>query len=84
MAIGFEESAQQRKVANMEFMFAKDLEQEFRLPESTWRYWHLTGKLPATKLGRRVVWRREDVLTFLAAQGLLADDDDRLAGRARP
>ncbi|HTY34013.1 helix-turn-helix domain-containing protein [Mycobacterium sp.] len=54
----------------MDYMFASDLEREFKLPESTWRFWHTTGKLPATKLGRRLVWRRADVLAFLASQGL--------------
>jgi hypothetical protein len=53
----------------MDFMYAADLEREFKLPESTWRYWNTIGKLPATKLGRRLVWRRADVLNFLAAQG---------------
>ena len=54
----------------MELLFAEDLEREYRLLASTWRYWHYQGKLPATKLGRRLVWRRSDVVRFLAAQGL--------------
>lgn len=53
-----------------DFMFASDLEREFKLVESTWRYFHYEGKLPAVKVGRRLVWKRADVLEFLAAQGL--------------
>jgi hypothetical protein len=56
-----------------QLMFCEDLEREFRLPQSTWRYWNATEKLKAAKLGRRLVWRRSDVLAFLAAQGLDAE-----------
>jgi hypothetical protein len=54
----------------LELLFAEDLENEYRLPASTWRYWHYNGRLTATKLGRRLVWKRADVLKFLAEQGL--------------
>ncbi|WP_082950186.1 MULTISPECIES: helix-turn-helix domain-containing protein [unclassified Mycobacterium] len=53
-----------------DLLFASDLEREYRLPESTWRFWHYEGKLPAAKIGRRLVWKRSDVVAFLAAQGL--------------
>ncbi|MEC4764767.1 helix-turn-helix domain-containing protein [Mycobacterium sherrisii] len=53
-----------------DLLFARDLEREYHLPESTWRFWHYEGKLPAAKVGRRLVWKRSDVIEFLASQGL--------------
>ena len=53
-----------------DLMYAADLERDYKLPESTWRFWHYTGRLRAAKLGRRLVWKRADVLAFLAEQGL--------------
>jgi prophage regulatory protein len=36
---------------------------------STWRYWATTGRGPASfRLGRRRVWRRAEVLAWLAEQ----------------
>lgn len=50
-------------------MTAAQLEGEFGIAESTWRYWHLTGEGPASfKLGRRRVWRRSVVLNWIAAR----------------
>lgn len=53
-----------------DLMFADELEAEYRLPASSWRYFHYVGKLRATKIGRRLVWKRADVVAFLAEQGL--------------
>jgi hypothetical protein len=53
-----------------DFMFAADLERDYKLPQSTWRHWHHTGQLRAAKVGRRLVWKRGDAIAFLAEQGL--------------
>lgn len=58
-----------------QLLFASDLHREFKLPESTWRYWHYTDKLRAAKLGRRLVWKRVDVVRFLAEQGVDVGSD---------
>jgi hypothetical protein len=58
-----------------DLMFAEDLETEYRLPASTWRFWHYSKRLPATKIGRRLVWRRSDVIKFLSEQGLDASHE---------
>lgn len=50
-------------------MTAAQLQAEFGVAESTWRYWHLRGEGPPSfKLGRRRVWRRSAVLAWIAAR----------------
>lgn len=39
------------------------------IPASTWRYWAHIGTGPASfKLGRRRVWRKTDVVAWIAKQ----------------
>jgi prophage regulatory protein len=39
------------------------------IPASTWRYWAMSDAGPPSfKIGRRRVWRRSDVLAWIAAQ----------------
>jgi hypothetical protein len=73
-----------------ELLFADEMEREFRLPQSTWRYWAATDRFDTDDadadsvdadsvvvtnkgprsflLGRRRVWRRSDVESWLAAR----------------
>lgn len=52
-----------------EFLSAVDLERWTGTKASTWRYWVLTGTGPKSfKMGRRRVWRRSDVLAWVADQ----------------
>jgi prophage regulatory protein len=53
-----------------EYMDAAELEDMTGTPKSTWRYWAVvTGEEPPSlKLGRRRVWKRADVLEWLAQQ----------------
>ena len=52
-----------------EFPDAKDLEGVTGIKASTWRYWaHIGFGPPSFKLGRRRVWRRSDVLAWIANQ----------------
>jgi predicted DNA-binding transcriptional regulator AlpA len=56
-------------VAPSEYLFAEDMESEYKLPASTWRYFYGAGKGPkASKLGRRLVWKRSDVEAWIAEQ----------------
>lgn len=50
-------------------MTAPELEQMTGTPASTWRYWAHIGSGPVSfKLGRRRVWRRSVVETWLRDQ----------------
>lgn len=51
-------------------MTIKELAVETRTPEATYRYWrHCGDRGPRSfKIGRRVMYRREDVEKWLAAQ----------------
>lgn len=52
-----------------EFCYSKGLQEWTGIPASTWRYWVLTGTGPKSfKMGRRRVWKRSDVLAWIAAQ----------------
>lgn len=52
-----------------EFIGAPDLEHLTGTKASTWRYWAMLGTGPASfKLGRRRVWRRSEVLAWIANQ----------------
>lgn len=52
-----------------EFLDSKALERLTGTPASTWRYWAARGEGPASfLLGRRRVWRRSVVETWLAEQ----------------
>lgn len=52
-----------------DFVGAPDLERLTGTKASTWRYWAMLGTGPASfKLGRRRVWRRVDVLAWIAEQ----------------
>lgn len=53
----------------MDYLDSNDLEELTGTPASTWRYWSLIGKGPASfKLGRRRVWKRETFLRWMADQ----------------
>lgn len=48
---------------------APELENLTGTKASTWRYWAMTGQGPSSwKLGRRRVWRRSVVMSWLAEQ----------------
>ena len=52
-----------------EFLDAHALEQLTGTKASTWRYWAYLGEGPASfKLGRRRLWRRSDVMAWIAEQ----------------
>ncbi len=52
-----------------EFCTAAQLEEWTGTKASTWRYWVLTGTGPKSfKIGRRRVWKRSDVLAWIAVQ----------------
>jgi prophage regulatory protein len=52
-----------------EYMTAADLEALTGTPESTWRYWAHMGQGPASfRLGRRRVWKKAVVLSWLESQ----------------
>jgi prophage regulatory protein len=52
-----------------EYLTATQLEQWTGTKASTWRYWASVGEGPASfKLGRRRVWKRSAVQTWLAMQ----------------
>ncbi len=52
-----------------EYFSAPDLERLTGTKASTWRYWSHIGVGPSSmKLGRRRVWKRSVVMTWLAAQ----------------
>jgi predicted DNA-binding transcriptional regulator AlpA len=52
-----------------EYLDSLDLEHMTGTPASTWRYWAHIGSGPASfKLGRRRVWKRSAVLTWLESQ----------------
>jgi predicted DNA-binding transcriptional regulator AlpA len=56
-------------VAPSEYLFAEEMESDYKLPASTWRYFYSVGKGPkASKLGRRLVWKRSDVEAWMAEQ----------------
>ena len=52
-----------------EYCTAAQLEQWTGTKASTWRYWVSTGTGPKSfKIGRRRVWKRSEVVAWLAAQ----------------
>ena len=52
-----------------EFVDSLELEGMTGTKASTWRYWASIGQGPPSfKLGRRRVWRKSSVLTWLAEQ----------------
>ena len=49
------------------FLTTKELAEMTRSPESTVRYWRHTGRGPrGTRVGKRVLYERSDVLHWLA------------------
>lgn len=55
--------------AGADYVGSVDLEQMTGTPASTWRYWAMNDAGPRSfKLGRRRVWRKTDVETWIAAQ----------------
>lgn len=52
-----------------EYVDSQDLETLTGTKASTWRYWASVGEGPPSfKLGRRRVWKRADVLAWIAEQ----------------
>jgi prophage regulatory protein len=52
-----------------EYPSAAELQELTGTKASTWRYWaHIGFGPPSFKLGRRRVWRRSDVLAWIASQ----------------
>lgn len=57
-----------------EFFSSTDLEKLTGTKASTWRYWASIGTGPASfKLGKRRVWRKSDVVAWIAEQQVAAD-----------
>ena len=57
-----------------EFFSSTDLEKLTGIKASTWRYWASIGTGPASfKLGKRRVWRKSDVMAWIAEQQVAAD-----------
>ncbi|HIZ98255.1 MAG TPA: helix-turn-helix domain-containing protein [Candidatus Janibacter merdipullorum] len=53
----------------MDLMTVTEASQYLRIPEGTLRYWRHRGEGPrAVKLGRRVVYRRQDLDAWFVAQ----------------
>lgn len=52
-----------------EYLGASDLQNLTGTRASTWRYWAHIGTGPKSfKLGRRRVWKRSEVMAWIAAQ----------------
>jgi prophage regulatory protein len=52
-----------------DYLGSLGLERLTGIPASTWRYWAINDTGPHSfKLGRRRVWRRADVLAWIAEQ----------------
>lgn len=52
-----------------DYLDAVALERLTGTKASTWRYWAYLGTGPASfKIGRRRVWRRDDVMAWIAEQ----------------
>jgi prophage regulatory protein len=52
-----------------EYLDSLELEELTGTKASTWRYWAMNNEGPPSfKLGRRRVWKRVDVLAWIAAQ----------------
>jgi prophage regulatory protein len=52
-----------------DFLDSGDLEELTGTKASTWRYWASIGAGPASfKLGRRRVWKRAEVMRWIAEQ----------------
>jgi len=57
-----------------EFFSSTDLEKLTGTKASTWRYWASIGTGPASfRLGKRRVWRKSDVMAWIAEQQVAAD-----------
>jgi predicted DNA-binding transcriptional regulator AlpA len=55
--------------AGTDYLSSSTLAQMTGIPASTWRYWAMSGTGPRSfKIGRRRVWKRSDVLDWIAAQ----------------
>jgi hypothetical protein len=55
----------------VDYLGSVGLERLTGIPASTWRYWAINDTGPHSfKLGRRRVWRRVDVLAWIAEQDL--------------
>lgn len=56
-----------------EYLSSVQLEELTGTKASTWRYWAAKGEGPDSfKLGRRRVWRKSDVLQWIAEQAAAA------------
>lgn len=52
-----------------DYLSSVGLQRMTGIPASTWRYWAMTGQGPKSfKMGRRRVWRRSEVLAWIAQQ----------------
>ncbi|MGQ7297017.1 helix-turn-helix transcriptional regulator [Quadrisphaera sp. KR29] len=67
-SVGTAQSLSRRTgVVVSEFLLTREVADLLRTSESTVRYWRYTGDGPASvKVGRRVLYRREAVLAWLA------------------
>ncbi len=56
-------------LAHADYLGSLSLEQLTGIPASTWRYWAINGTGPRSfKLGRRRLWKKADVLAWIAEQ----------------
>lgn len=57
------------QVVQSDYLGSVALQELTGIPASTWRYWAMNESGPRSfKLGRRRVWRRSEVLTWIAEQ----------------
>jgi predicted DNA-binding transcriptional regulator AlpA len=65
----WETSARAAVGQQTDYLGSVALEQLTGIPASTWRYWaHIGSGPPSFKLGRRRVWAKSEVMTWIAEQ----------------
>lgn len=61
----------------MALLTVVDMEQDSQVSRHTWRAWIREGRIPVTRLGRRVRVAEEDYRAFLAENRIPAREDGR-------
>lgn len=65
------------QLSDLKLLTTREVAEALRIPEATIRYWRHTGTGPkSVKLGRRVMYRREDVEAYVDAALAAADCND--------
>jgi excisionase family DNA binding protein len=66
-----------------DLLLVEEVAREMRVPVTTVRWWIRTGKLPASRPGRRLVVRRSDLEALLSAKSVKPKLRDASAARLR-